>query len=159
MSSNYKHDEKRLKDIITSHVVGNNDEKVKLFIYYKNKRVKNLFIKNNIHTVPVEKKSHLVYAYSCKQEGCRPLNMYIGYTECSLTDRMRNHTQNGSIIKHSMDVHKQKLTTAQILECTKILRFFNTKEELTIAEALIIKEKEPSLNGQKEGEIRVLQIF
>ena len=159
MTSLYKQEERRIKEIITNNLKGKNDEKIKLLVYYKSKKVRDLFIKNNIHNTPHEKKSHVVYSFSCKYEGCRPLTQYIGYTECVLADRMRNHAQNGAIIKHSIDAHQHKLTTAQILEHTKILRHFTTKEELLIAEALLIKDKEPLLNGQKEGEVRVLQIF
>ena len=158
-TSQYKQDEARLRKIISDNVSGVENKCIKMFIYYKNRKVRDLFIRNNIHTTPDVLRSHVVYSYTCKQDGCRPVNMYVGYTECTLTDRMRNHAQNGSIIKHSIDSHQQKLTTAQILENTEILRHFPTKEDLTIAEALIIKEKEPILNGQKEGEVRILQIF
>jgi len=84
---------------------------------------------------------------------------YIGYTECSLEDRMRNHAQSGFIQQHNREQHNQKLTTKQILENTTIKIKIQSKEDLTIAEAIMIKEHKPSLNAQREGETRVLLIF
>ena len=47
----------------------------------------------------------------------------------------------------------------EILNNTRILVTYNNKQQLTIAEALLIKDKKPVLNLQREGEQRVLQIF
>ena len=99
-----------------------------------------------------------MYQYLCKKEGCSTYS-YIGYTESTFTLRMRNHAQNGSILKHNVDVHKQKVTTNEILSDIKILKQLNYKEDLVIAEALLIKQMQPSLNGQMEGGERVLTIF
>ena len=159
MSSQYKQQEYSLKTIIDNNVIAtNNDRRLVTNIYYKNKTLKDLLICNNPHKLPFEHRSHLVYQYKCKKEDCVS-SIYIGYTESSLVMRMRNHTQNGSILKHNVDAHGTRVTTNQILEDIKILRHFNTKEDLTIAEALLIKENNPSLNGQREGEDRVLTIF
>ena len=46
-----------------------------------------------------------------------------------------------------------------MLENTEILCSYPTKQELVIAEALLIKEITPALNGQREGETRILNIF
>ena len=97
--------------------------------------------------------------YVCPKQECQPCNSYIGYTECMLVDRLRNHAQNGAIITHSVNSHDTKISTQEIAKSTTILCHFKTKEELTIAEALYIKHENPTLNQQREGETRVLRIF
>ena len=112
--------------------------------------LKNLIMINNPHKLAKEQRSHVVYQYSCKKEGCDP-STYIGYTECTLTLRMRNHAQSGSILRHNIGKHGTKVSTQDILAQTDILRQFSNKDELIIAEALLIKEYNPPLNGQMEG--------
>lgn len=159
MSTQYKQQEESLKCIIGKNVIPvNTEKKVTLNIYYKNKTLKNLLIVNNPHKMEPELRSHVVYQYVCSKEACMA-SKYIGYTECSLTLRMRNHAQNGSILKHNLEKHRHKITTNEILSDVEILRQFNSKDELIIAEALLIKEHNPSLNGQLEGGDRVLTIF
>ena len=160
MTSQYKQDEATLKKIIDNNVLASDPEqKIKLLIYYKNKRLRNLFIKNNQHTAEHKNRSHLVYQYACKKDGCQPSTSYIGYTECTLVDRLRNHTQNGAIRSHNIDVHNAKISTEEIVTSTTILRQYRTKDELIIAEALLIKDEKPALNQQREGEARVLSVF
>ena len=85
---------------------------------------------------------------------------YIGYTESTITERMRNHAQHGSIINHLRECHSiSKIKTVELVKSVKILARGATKQELLILEALYIKEEQPSLNGQEEGRDRVLQIF
>ena len=157
MSSQYKQEEHTLQKIVSDHVTPNTDNiDIKLHIYYKCKTIKNLFIRNNPHK---DVSSHVVYQYSCPRAGCQPAQTYIGYTECSLTDRVRNHAQNGAIRNHSFEEHNTKITTNEILQATTVLRHFTVKEELLIAEALLIKQENPTLNGQREGEARILSIF
>ena len=159
MSSKYKQQKDSLRDIIDKNIKSlDENRQVKLNIYYKNRTLKNLLIINNTYKLPFEQRSHLVYQYQCKREGCLS-SIYVGYTECSLVLRMRNHTQNGSIRKHNIDAHAHKVTTNDILKDIKILRHFNNKEDLVIAEALYIKSVNPVLNGQREGEERILAIF
>ena len=160
MTTHYKQEEANLIKIIDNNVKSTDEEKaVKLQIYYKSKQLRNLFIKNNQHKLEENKRSHVVYRYTCGQDGCQPSSSYIGYTECALVDRLRNHTQNGAILKHNIEKHNSRISTQEILNATKIVRNFSTKQDLTIAEALLIKEESPALNGQKEGEDRVLHIF
>lgn len=160
MSSRYKQEENNLRRIIEQHISPTSDnDQIKLSIYYKNQKVKNLFIKNNNHKTEKKETSHVVYEYKCPREECQPSTCYIGYTECSLEDRMRNHTQSGSIQQHSKEHHNKKLTTNEILQDITIRRKFHSKEDLIIAESLLIKDGRPTLNAQREGEARVLFIF
>ena len=164
MSSQYKQEEANLKKIISDYITPTDaDDRIQLNIFYKNKKLRNLFIKNNPHNNlnnnDVMEKSRAVYMYECDKQECQPCTSYIGYTECTLKDRIRNHAQNGAIRSHNLEKHKLKITTNEIAQCTKVLRQLNTKEELTIAEAIYIKFHNPILNGQREGEVRVLPVF
>lgn len=160
MSSQYKQEEKNIRKIIQDHISPtDNNTSVKLQIFYKNKKLRNLFIKNNPHRPTKGDTSHVVYKYICPKEECQPSISYVGYTECTLTDRLRNHTQQGSILAHNQQAHSIKMKTQELLQHTIIERKFTEKEDLIIAEALIIKEQKPTLNAQKEGEVRVLLIF
>ena len=58
-----------------------------------------------------------------------------------------------------MEVHGNRIRTATILETTKVLFQSGDKQELEIAEALLIKELKPTLNNQREGEYRILKIL
>jgi len=60
---------------------------------------------------------------------------------------------------HNTDKHNRIIKTTDIIDATTILCSFPTKIELTIAEALLIKSHSPSINNQREGETRVLNIF
>lgn len=158
MTSQYKHEEKLLRKIVDDHVKSTDQSRsVKLNIYYRARRLSSLFIRNNLHRN--SSPSNVVYRYTCDHGGCQPNQTYIGYTICTLVERMRNHAQLGSIKKHNIDHHDRKVTTQQLVDCSTILKRLHTKEELIIAEALLIKQHEPPINNQKEGETRVLSIF
>jgi hypothetical protein len=157
-TSQYKQEEQQLRKIIEDNVTpAAETSTVKLQIYYKARKLANLFIRNNQH--PSSSVSNVVYRYTCDNERCQPAQTYIGYTISTLVERMRNHAQQGSIRNHNIEVHNRKITTQEIVSCTKIITRLTTKQELTIAEALLIKEEIPSLNNQREGETRILSIF
>ena len=66
MSSNYKIDEKQLKSIFHNHVrpVDENTDP-QLIIFYKNRKLMNLLIKNKpSRTSSLEKQHHVVYRYT-----------------------------------------------------------------------------------------------
>ena len=56
-------------------------------------------------------------------------------------------------------VHNSKPLTRQLLQNTTVLFRGHSKNDLAIAEALLIKKERPSLNLQDEGQVRVLKIF
>ena len=160
MSSLYKQEENNLCNIIKENVKPVDDQKkITLRVFYRGKKLRSLILRNNPHKIEGSKRSHVVYKYKCSRQECQPSNVYVGYTECSLEDRFRNHSQNGSILAHNLDKHQHKITASEMLENTEILCSYPTKQELVIAEALLIKEITPALNGQREGETRILNIF
>ena len=142
MSLNYKQDEHQLKNLIQRQLKpATNNSKISLIIFYKSKTIKNLFIKNKQFSHnDIGSRHHVVYQYACTKQGCSTLqnNCYIGYTECSLTDRFRTHTQNkSSIKKHLLEVHDiQRIKTVELLEDVKILKTGNNLTDLLFYEAL-----------------------
>ena len=141
-TNQYKQEEKQLKQIINSNVKpASKSNSVKLLVNYRSRKLSNLFIRNNPHKEPSP--SYVVYRYTCEKEGCQPAQSYIGYTTSTLVERMRNHTQHGSILNHNNTIHNHKPTTQELVDNTKVIRKFATKQELLIAEALLIKEEAP----------------
>ena len=69
------------------------------------------------------------------------------------------HAQTGSIISHHVNSHEGRPRTAEILEHVKILFRSHDKTELTLAEAILIKQISPTMNNQRVGETRVLRVF
>ena len=112
MCKNYKVEEKHLNSIISKNVKPSNDnDKLKLVIYYKTRKLKELFIKNKPTTSKsIANRHHVVYAYSCTLEGCNASPKYIGYTTCTIDERFRMHAQNGSIKKHLLETHNMTRT-------------------------------------------------
>ena len=104
-------------------------------------------------------KVSVVYRYSCKEEWCQPHQVYIGYTATTLKHRMASHTESGCIKEHNRDVHNRKTKSSDALENTEILHRSQDRKELMIAEALLIKQHEPRVNNQREGDTRILNVF
>ena len=157
MSSQNKQEEQNIRKIIEDHTSPKAGHTIKLSIYYKSRKLSQLFIKNNIHVDTSN--SHVVYRYCCNTDMCQQSKKYIGYTTTTLKQRMTMHAQNGSILTHHKEVHKNKIKTAEILEGTDIIFRSPDKAELVLAEALLIKELKPTLNNQREGETKILSVF
>ena len=158
MSSYYKQEELNLKRIVSSHVFPTDENKsISLQIYYKNKKVRNLFIKNNPH---VSSDNHVVYRYTCAKEECQlDHQTYIGYTTTTVKQRMTTHAQNGSIKNHNNEAHSINIRTKEIINEIDILFRSADKVELQIAEALLIKLHNPPLNNQSATFTRTLNVF
>ena len=77
-SNTYKMEKMKLRDVIEKYVQPSNKERtINLNIYYKNRKLKNILMKNN-HEQPSEDNARVVYAFSCYETGCN--SSYIGYT-------------------------------------------------------------------------------
>ena len=147
-SKNYKVDEKVLRNIMKSHVWEIN-VKIKLVIYYKSKKTSDLIIRNNFTKgiTPNHQKSHLVYQYVCNLGECKSLNnTYIGLTNCTLEDRLKQHRYKGSIFSHLVTVHGCRPEIDNLLRSTKILYMCDDRRKLPIYEALHIRKLKPTLN-------------
>ena len=78
MTDNYKEEEKLLNNIVYKNVTSKDtDKKLKLMIYYKNRKLRQLFIKNNVTSTKED--NNVVYQYTCSYAGCHS-SKYIGYT-------------------------------------------------------------------------------
>jgi hypothetical protein len=156
-TSNFKADERNLKRILLRNVQSQDPSKeLKLLIYYRNRKVRSLFIKNKMYNSNAM--DRVVYQYTCNKSGCNSAS-YIGYTTCALAKRFYMHVQTGAIRKHNANIHSQKPLTRELLQTTTVIYRGYGKQDLTIAEALFIKQHRPSINQQDEGYVRVLNLF
>ena len=67
--------------------------------------------------------------------------------------------QRTSIQHQNLQVHKNRALPSEIVENTAILRYVEGKQDLFVAEALIIKEKTSTLNTRYYFSHRKLKIF
>ena len=78
MNTQYKTDEKILKDILKKNVkCNNNNDRLQLNIYYQSKKTRQLVMKNNPIATKPYNRTNVVYKFSCPHEDCRPRNVYI----------------------------------------------------------------------------------
>ena len=118
---------------------------MKLNIYYKNKRLKNLLIKNNI-CENVEVDDFVAYKFTCNEEGCN--TSYIGYTQNMVQQRMKQHIYKGSIIEHINKFHNKNIDMEDILSNTEIFKRGTKKRELVLLEVIFITTSNPVINIQ-----------
>lgn len=162
MCSNYKVDENQLTTIISKYIKpADDDHQICLTIYYKNKKLKNLLIRNKKRLdSDAPNRHHVVYLYTCNQEGCNSSQTYVGYTTCTIDERFRMHAQTGSIKKHLMEKHGlRKVSKSDLTQSTSVLKSCDSKGRLRMTEAILIKELKPTLNSQDEGCDKLLKIF
>ena len=128
---------------------------MKINIYYKNKKVKNLFIKNNPNKP--EQHFNVVYQYTCEQGQCTTSQpKYIGHTTTTIKERFKQHT---AIKKHYREVHNSNITGSEMQRNITILATDHNKQDLAILEALFIKQHRPIINIQTEDFNNTLKIF
>jgi hypothetical protein len=162
MTSGYKADERILHSIVHNNIVNVTNNKIKLLIYYKNKKIQNLVMNNNpCKKTGVFQETNVVYKFSCNREGCRLLpNMdYIGLTTTTLSRRLTCHLQSGGPKNHLMEAHNETITRTVLEECTSVVMRCPDANRLAIAEALIIKDRTPAINLQTTGFVRTLRLF
>ena len=162
MNSNYKIDERVLKSIIKSNTrCTNENDKIKLIIYYKNQRTSNLIMKNSPgkDLSPLQR-TNVVYQFTCIAENCefQPSSKYIGCTVTTLSRRLTMHLGGGGPFTHMRDVHKTKISREQLVNQTKIISGNNDRNRLEILEALLIAKYRPSINNQATGIARTLHL-
>ena len=162
MSSAHKTDERVLRQIISRNVNANEaNAKIKVNIYYKNKKVHNLVMKNNPTKPSLLQSTNVVYKYSCPNEDCKLRNNvnYIGMTVTTLSRRLTCHLNSGGPRQHLLTEHSIAITRTDLVENTTILRRCGDATRLAIAEALYILEESPVINGQCTNFARTLKLF
>ena len=152
MSSAYRVDERVMQNIIHDNVKPVNGEKqIKLVIYYRSQKVQNLVMRNNMTRCKDDlKRTNVIYQFTCPSEDCRSLHSgnYIGCTSTTLSRRLTMHLQDGAPKSHMREKHDSNITRKQLVENTKILKSCSDQRQLTILEALFIREYSPALNRQ-----------
>ena len=149
-SSAYKDDECILRNIVKKNVIAKNTEdRIKLVIYYKSKTTANLIMKNNVIQEPKVKANNVVYMYKCPHGDCKLRDAaYVGHTTTSLSRRLTCHLQTGAPRQHTLEEHGTNITRSDLVEHTRILTKERCQKRLQILEAVIIRERGPSLNIQ-----------
>ena len=162
MNHAYKTDERVLNEIINRNVkCCNENDQLKLVIYYKNPKVSNLLMNNNpMHDNSPLKTSNVIYEFKCSREDCVPLNTnYIGMTTTNLSRRLTMHLRDGAPKKHFKDRHNDDITRDELVANTKILKRCTDTRLLPIYEALYILENRPLLNLQTTGTHKTLSLY
>lgn len=151
MSPAHKVDERVIHEIISDCVkCVNPNDRIKLCIYYQNRKTHTLVIKNNVLSDGNKlKKANVVYQYFCPYEDCRLHSVnYIGSTTTTLSRRLTMHLREGSPKEHMHQHHNTTLTRKQLVENTIIIASSSSPNRLRILEALHIKDKSPTINKQ-----------
>ena len=88
-----------------------------------------------------------MYEYVCNIGECKSLhNTYIGLTNCTLEERLKQHRYKGSIFAHMATVHGCKPKLDDLVRSTRILYTCDDRRKLPIFEALHIRKNKPTLN-------------
>ena len=151
MSAAHKVDERVLQDTISDCVrCTNPNDRINLRIYYKNKKTRELVMRNNTLSDGNKlKRSNVVYQFTCPHEDCRLHSAsYIGSTTTTLTRRLTMHLREGSPKEHMHQNHDTLLTRTQLVNNTRIIAASDNPVRLRILEALHIREKTPAINKQ-----------
>ena len=165
MNNKCKEDERVLKRIVKENVsLKNNRDRLKLVIYYKNMKSRNLIMRNNCAKKPREfAKTHVVYKFRCKKGDCEHLppreTTYPGLTTDTLSRRLSFHLQNGAIRKHCEAKHGSMITRKEIEKFTSIEYVERDVYRLEILEALIINAGDYEINRQDTGKKRILKLY
>ena len=129
-------------------------KKVELRIYYNNKKVKSLFIKNN-YNKPVENLS-VVYQFNCDKVPCKEAQRVI---EATQQQQLKKEQNNILQLKNTRKHIICNITGSQILPNIKMHTKLSGKADLMILEALLIKQQRTMINTEVEDFNRVLKIF
>ena len=105
---------------------------------------------------PMELRAKVVYHFECS---CNRSNSYIGKTKRHLAIRTKEHLRRSSaIFDHTSKCHMGQHCS---IENFKVIGQGRSDLEIKIKEALLIKDKRPSLNNQilQNGSSFLLNVF
>ena len=164
MSSHYQKDEKVLKDLIAENVTMKEKNRLKLVIYYKNRKTRDLVMKNNLgNKVRELARTNVIYDIRCQKGECDHLpprnSTYSGFTTCTMSRRLTFHLRDGAVQRHCIAKHKEKVTRKEIETFTKIRYQESDTNRLEILEAIIIHFEDPEINKQDTGTVRKLKLY
>ena len=150
MTTAYKKEEEIIRNIVAKNCKPVQDEdNIKLVIYYRSPKVTNLVMNNNLSKdQSLMKKTNVVYQIRCTTGDCaRRPSTYIGHTTTTLSRRITMHMQDGGPKRHH-EVHDTPLTRQLLIENTTILARCQNKKKLQVLEAVYIRDADPDINRQ-----------
>ena len=119
----------------------------------------NLVMKNNMGPkLPNLSQTGVVYNFKCPLPHSKAEN-YIGMTQATVSHRLTNHVQAGSISSHFKQHHNSKLTKGTLVNNTNIIAKSDNRYKLAIKEALLILNLEPSINKQFDNFTNILKLY
>jgi hypothetical protein len=142
----FKKDRKALKNIIKEHVnPSDRSADLNILAYYKPSKLSALFSTRSKRNSDLSR-SGVVYRFLCPEDSCNA--SYVGYTTCALSSRVKQHRyKQSSIFQHFSIEHNQPPPLIDSFASQfSVIRSFNCKLDLKIAESLIIKQENPSIN-------------
>ena len=159
MHHNHKIDEKMLKEIITSNVKTiDKDDRLNVIFYYKNLKTSNLVMKNNLTKNPSPLcRTNVIYEFVCPMPHCKA-EKYIGMTQTTVSRRLTYHGQSGSIHNHFTSTHNCEPTRDILVNNTNIIASAENRYKLAIKEALLIRERNPTINKQYDNFVNILKL-
>ena len=157
---NYKLDERIIENIVHQNTkCTDENSKLKLTFYYKNKKTSNYIMQNNMTPPPTTlQKTNIVYKFTCPLPHSQAVE-YVGFTQTTLSRRLTCHGQNGSILKHFQESHNCTPTRDQFTSNTTIIANESNRHKLAIKEALIILNTKPLINKQFDNFSNVLKLY
>lgn len=153
-------DEKILKEIVYNNTkCCDPKQKLKVICYYKNVKTGNLVMRNNMGPkLPNLSQTGVVYKFECPLPHSRA-EYYIGMTQATVSHRLTNHAQSGSISSHFKQHHNSKPTKDILVNNTSIIAKAKNRYNLAVKEALLILNQEPSINKQFDNFTNILKLF
>lgn len=154
MHPQYREDENSMKKIVMENVTPTEDSKrINLVIYYKNRRTRDLVMKNNPSPPAREplKQKNVVYQFVCPVRGCP--GAYIGMTTMRLSKRISCHAQEGAIMNHARATHNISISRDSIIQNISIIGRAADPRRLRLLEALLIAERKPTMNTTQEASL------
>ena len=140
---------KRLKTLLTR-----SGEEIR--VVHQTTKVQDSFVLKDL--AGKEMLTKVVYEFSCQGD---PDTKYIGFTNRTLKERIKEHVSGQSAISDHITVCTYCDQNGVTINNFKILKRCRTKEETPIYEALAIKDKKPILNKNliKPGKTHTLRVF
>ena len=112
-----------------------------IYTVYSTTKVQDSFILKD--PVPKPISSKVVYKFTCRND---PGTNYIGFTNRTLSERVREHTSGGTAISDHISICSTCNNDGVTIDDFQIIKRCRYKTESSIYEALAIKDQNPNLN-------------
>ena len=157
--SQFKYDRKRINQIVNTYVKLS-DEQAKLDVipFFKPAKISSQF-STRCRSERLSR-SNVVYNFCCPLDECN--SSYIGYTEQTLENRIKQHRyKSSSIFKHFENDHKMSVlpSVEAFKQCFSILYSSYCSNKLKIVEAFKIKTEKPIINVKYNELYDFLRLF